>query len=555
MFTRFPSPQRLWTAVALAIVVPWLGLAQQRDRSADRSPWADATRGRQGIAASTTPDLRRWDNQVQRMLRGGDLKVRLVEEDPVVTGRVHEHLDQFYNDVRVFGGDLTRQSNNGQVVSVFGELFAGITIDTTPALTPEDAALVVQRESGTLLGPARRPELMVLPQDTGRYVLAYRARVLTPHDLRVYFVDARTGAVVFDYSDLKTVIGSGTGVLGDPKKVSTTSAGGRFVAWDQMRPASIYTYDMGGNLQRTQDFVNGLARLSQSDLSADSDNQWADPATVDAHAYAGWTYDFYYKRFSRQGLDNRNLAMTSLVHPVRREDARTAPSNVFGLYYLNAFYAGDGIMVYGEGLPSDMTSGGANWNYFSGALDVVAHELTHGVTDYTSNLVYLNEPGALNEAFSDIMGTSVEFFFQPAGIGYLKADYLIGEDLTSPSIGFRSMANPQAFGDPDHYSRRYLGTADNGGVHRNSGIANNAFYLAVEGGVNRTSGIAVTGVGSANRDQIEKVFYRAFTQLLPSGATFSVARAACEQAARDLYGAGGAVERAVREAWVAVGVS
>ena len=81
------------------------------------------------------------------------------------------------------------------------------------------------------------------------------------------------------------------------------------------------------------------------------------------------------------------------------------------------------------------------------------------------------------------------------------------------------------------------GTADNGGVHINSGIANQAFYLAVEGGTNRTSGLAVQGVGGANREQIEKVFYRAFTLMLPSNATFSVARAATIQAARDLYGA------------------
>jgi bacillolysin len=186
---------------------------------------------------------------------------------------------------------------------------------------------------------------------------------------------------------------------------------------------------------------------------------------------------------------------------------------------------------------------------------VVAHELAHGVTDYTSDLIYRNESGALNEAFSDIIGASVEFFFQPAGSGYLKADYLLGEDLTAPSGAFRSMADPQAYDDPDHYSKRYLGTADNGGVHSNSGIANHAFYLAVEGGVNRTSRLSVQGVGAANREKIEKVFFRAFTQLLPASATFSIAREATLQAARDLYGAGSDVERAIGQAWTAVGVN
>ena len=115
-------------------------------------------------------------------------------------------------------------------------------------------------------------------------------------------------------------------------------------------------------------------------------------------------------------------------------------------------------------------------------------------------------------------------------------------------------ADPRAFGDPDHYAIRYTGPEDNGGVNTNSGIPNHAFYLAIEGGTNRTSGLAVQGVGAGNRDQIEKVFYRAFVHLLPSNATFRVARAATIQSARDLYGVGSPAERAVTEAWTAVGV-
>jgi thermolysin len=209
--------------------------------------------------------------------------------------------------------------------------------------------------------------------------------------------------------------------------------------------------------------------------------------------------------------------------------------------------------VYGEGLPQGLTYQGKIWNYFAGALDIVAHELTHGVTDYSSRLIYRNESGALNEAFSDMMGTSVEFFFQPPGSGPLHADYLAGEDVITG--GIRSLQNPAAFGDPDHYSLRYTGPEDNGGVHTNSGIANNAFYLAIEGGTNRISGINVKGVGAANRDQVEKVFYRAFTQLMPASATFSTARATTIQSARDIYGVGSPAESAVTQAWTAVGVN
>lgn len=166
-------------------------------------------------------------------------------------------------------------------------------------------------------------------------------------------------------------------------------------------------------------------------------------------------------------------------------------------------------MVFGEGLPSGLvlTDTGQYVDYLAGALDIVAHELTHGLTVYSSRLIYRNESGALDEAFADIVGTSVEFTYQPPGSGARQADYLLGEDVFRPG-GVRSLSNPGSFGDPDHYSRRYTGDEE-GGVHINAGIPNQAFYLAIEGGVNRTSNLRVTGVGAANRNQIEKVFYRA----------------------------------------------
>jgi thermolysin len=245
---------------------------------------------------------------------------------------------------------------------------------------------------------------------------------------------------------------------------------------------------------------------------------------------------------------------------VRRTDLGRLSDDDVDTFLLNAFWCGgcgpdfEGVMVFGEGLPPGVTLGGQVFDYFAGALDVVSHELTHGLTEYTSNLIYRGESGALNESFSDILGTGAEFFYQAAGTGLRQADYLIGEDIIRPG-GLRSMSNPGLFGDPDHYSRRYTGSADGGGVHTNSGIPNHAFYLAIEGGTNRTSGLSVSGVGGANREQIEKVFYRAFTFMLPANATFSTARTATIQAARDLYGANSAPERAVTQAWTAVGVN
>jgi thermolysin len=218
-------------------------------------------------------------------------------------------------------------------------------------------------------------------------------------------------------------------------------------------------------------------------------------------------------------------------------------------------------MVFGEGLPSRfiLTTGQAV-NYFSGAFDIVAHELSHGVTDFTSNLIYRNESGALNEGFSDIMAVGAENYVRATGRSQLAADYVIGEDVFTPvrggaPTGIRSLADPGAFGDPDHYSKRFLGREDNGGVHTNSTIASHAYFLAIEGGTNRTSGLAVTGVGAANREQIERVFYRGFTSYLTPNATFAQARQATLRAASELFGDSSAAFRAVSQAWTAVGVN
>jgi bacillolysin len=509
------------------------------------------------LAVSASQDIRRWDALVDSLERSGELRLRQHRADTLVAGREHDRLDQYYKGVRVFGGDVARQVERGLTVSLFGTIYQDVDVDTNPGLSVDEARAAIERVAGSTMRPGTQPELVVLPREAGGYDLAWRARVFSDAGLIMYFVDADTGAVLLQFNDLKTqaAVGSGSGVLGDPKKLSVVKESATYRASDGMRPPSIKTFDLRGNSARAMNFLTGRGPLFASDVASDTDNAWSDGATVDAHAYAGWVYDFYFKRFGRRGLDNADVSITSIVHPARRDDVMRQSNNIIGLFYLNAAYFGDGVMVYGEGLPGTLTDTyGRHWNFMSAGLDVVAHELTHGVTDYSSRLIYRSEPGALNEAFSDVMAIAAEFFFQPKGDGLLRADYLIAEDVITPG-GLRSLENPALFGDPDHYTKRYLGTGDNGGVHTNSTIVGHAFYLAIEGGTNRTSGLGVEGVGAARRQQIEDIFYRAFTQMLPSDATFAVARAATIQSARDLFGAGSPAERAVVEAWTAVGVN
>lgn len=518
------------------------------------------------LMATSANDVRQWDALVGRMIRDGELRWRRRQDDTMLPGYVHDRYIQHHRGVPVFGGDISRHEVRGAPDSIFGRLYLDIDLDTTPKLTPDEARERAVRHLGEGANTLSAPELVVLPRDDGGYVLTYLLRAAVPGDVLVLFLNASTGAEELRYSDLQTqaAVGRGKGVYGDDKKVSAQALGGAYVADDKLRPPVLRTYDLKGNLSRAKSILFYGVPFLTSDLASDSDNDWADGANVDAHTYLGWTYDYYFKRFNRRGLDGSDHTILAMTHMVSQQGAISLPPSDLD-YALNAFWCGScgggGVMAFGDGIPPNyyLASSGQNVTYLAGAPDIVAHELTHGLTEHTSNLIYRNESGALNEAFSDILGASVEFYYQPAGNGSLRADYLIGEDAfvasrTGSVSGSRSMADPAAYGDPDHYSRRYIGPEDNGGVHRNSGIANNAFYLAVEGGTNRTSGLSVQGVGAANREQIEKAFYRAFVYMLTSNATFFMAREAAIQAARELYGASSAAERAVTQAWDAVGV-
>jgi bacillolysin len=505
------------------------------------------------VSAASGSALAEWSARVDGLVTSRQLVARTAREDTMLAGRRHERLAQYHLGVRVFGGELTRQSDAAGTLTVFGTLYEGIDVSVEPRLRAQDAEALVAARGGRPFGRNGGPELVVLPLGSG-YRLAWRLRAFfeKSFELRQLFLDAATGETLLEYDDLqKQQAAIGTGVFGDQKKLSVSSSGSSFTTTDRLRPPLISTYDFGFNVNRFILFLNAndpVANLTPGDLGHDSDNVWTDGALVDAHVYAGYTYDYYYSRHGRRGLDNADIPIHSITHALLRDDWVFYTPGTVDSFFTNAFYYGDGIMYYGDGLPPAVLYFGQHVNYLAGALDIVAHELTHGVTDYSSSLIYQGESGALNEAFSDMMGTAVEFAFQPA-----KADYLLGEDVFTPG-GLRSMQNPRAYGDPDHYSIRYTGTADNGGVHINSGIANNAYYLAIEGGTHRT-GAVVQGVGGANRAQIERVFYRAFTAFLTPSATFSQARAATIQAARELYGSSPAVEAAVTQAWNAVGVN
>ncbi|MET1257606.1 M4 family metallopeptidase, partial [Aliikangiella maris] len=244
-----------------------------------------------------------------------------------------------------------------------------------------------------------------------------------------------------------------------------------------------------------------------------------------AHDGASKVYDYYSQKHGRDSLNNQGMSMISSVD----------------LGEANAYWTG-GQMIYGR-------AGGGFDNDFTADFDVIGHEFTHGVTQYTSGLVYRNESGALNEAWSDIFGVTIESYRN----GTTSSSWLLGDGLyNTPGKALRYMNNPTKDGrSKDWYPERYTGTLDNGGVHWNSGIGNLAYVLLVDGGTHprNKSNAQVPSIGMA---KAEKIFYRAATTYMNQNTNFSGARTATANAANDLYGA--AEKTAVETAWCAVGV-
>ncbi|HEY6051282.1 MAG TPA: M4 family metallopeptidase [Thermoanaerobaculia bacterium] len=266
-------------------------------------------------------------------------------------------------------------------------------------------------------------------------------------------------------------------------------------------------------------------------VRAEGDAASDDVAVNEAYDGAGTTYDLYFEVYGRNSIDDRGMRLDSSVH--------------YGNRYDNAFWNGS-QMVYGDG-------DGKLFERFTISIDVIGHELTHGVTAREANLDYQGQSGALNESISDVFGSLVKQ--RALGQTAEQADWLIGEGIFTPAVrgvALRSMKAPgTAYDDPvlgkdpqPAHMRDYVETSDDdGGVHVNSGIPNRAFYLAA------------SALGGNAWEQAGRIWYVALRDLLRRTSTFADAARLTAQAAAGLFGAGRVEERAVRAAWEAVGVS
>ena len=496
-----------------------------------------------------------------------------------------EKFQLYHQGLKVEYATYSLHSKNGKLTAMSGEFYNITEINTKPQITPEVAfqkAIANVSASKYLWEDAleasqigyNKPkgELVILPsmsdqgekrlKDNVRLAYKFDIYAINPVSRGDLYIDANTGESLYYNATIKHL---GTHSHGNKIKASihnngakslqtnnlplvaanaatrysgtqaiqTTLNGSSYTLFDQLRVAKIQTY----NMRRGTDYASAVN-------FTDADNNWTaseynnankDNGALDAHWGAQKTYDYFLSKHGRKSYNNDNAKINSYVH--------------FDNAYENAFWDGS-RMTYGDG--------GSRFDILT-SLDISAHEIGHAVCETTANLAYQKESGAMNEGFSDIWGSCVEYFGAPS-----KSTWQCGEDIDKSSIksGIRSLSNPKSLGQPDTYGGTYWKNVnctpsdsnDYCGVHTNSGVLNHWFYILTIGksGTNdKGSAYNVTGI---TIEKAAKIAYRLESNYLSANSTYANARTFGIQSAIDLYGASSPEVIATTNAFYAVGV-
>ena len=391
---------------------------------------------------------------------------------------------------------------------------------------PEEESLL-KMEQGSEASYYPIPQLMWYTNPTvNTSSLVYGVDVYADEPLsrQFIYIDAHTNQIVAVENRIHTADSNGIAV--------TAYSGNRVIVADYFASQFRLRETGRGNGIQTFD-LNNTSNYGAAVDFIDADNYWnntsnQDHYAGDAHWGAEMTYDYFWQIHNRNSIDGNGFLLKSYMH--------------YNTNYNNAFWDGQ-RMTYGDGNGTTFTP--------LTAIDITAHEIAHGLTSNTSNLVYANESGALNESFSDIFGVSVEAFANNNAL-----NWIMGEDATPNGNGIRNMSNPSAFADPDTYlgTNYYTGTQDNGGVHTNSGVQNFWFYLLTVGGtgtndINNAYNVSGLGIVDASR-----IAFRNNTFYLTPNSDYQDARFYAVQSAIDLFGACSPEVMSTTNAWYAVGV-
>jgi zinc metalloprotease ZmpA len=444
------------------------------------------------------------------------------------SGAEHVRYERTYSGLPVLGGDMVvHKTAAGKNKSVTKASNASIAVPTVTAKAADKPA------TPTAAG-SRAPRKVVFAMHHAP-VLAWETVVGgtqkdgTPNRMHV-ITDASTGKVLQKYQGVEQVDGTGKSEYSGDVDLTTSGSDGKYTLKDASRGGN-ETLDLGGS------------ESGDGKTITDEDNKWGDgtasdpqTAAVDAHYGSAQTWDFYKDVFKRNGIKDDGKGAASRVH--------------YGHDYVNAFWDDSCFcMTYGdgEGDKKPLT-----------ALDVTAHEMSHGVTAATAGLNYEGESGGLNEATSDIFGTATEFHAKnKKDVG----DYLIGEaiDLNGDGKPLRYMDEPSKDGQSLDSWSSDAGQVD---VHYSSGIANHFFYLLSEGSGKKTVNgvdydsptVGDTKVAGIGITKAQAIWYKALTEYMTSDTDYAAARKATVSAADDLYGKDSTETKQVEAAWTGVAV-
>ncbi len=480
-------------------------------------------------------------------------ELRLYRTDQDDIGFTHYRYQHYHQGVKVAGSQLLVHEKDGFVKTLNGRLARGLSKKTDAQITEEGAIekAIAKLPANKYMWESRKaedllkrimgdPDATYYPQaelvlvdptfklKPDQFELAYSVVVhsMVPEKRKRFFIDAMDGSVVHVLEMLHTDQAQNTPGIAETRyhgtrNIITDSIGvDSFRLHETTRGRGIETYDMnsGSDIDNAVDFL-------------DDDNFWnninpeQDEVATDAFWGAEMTFDYFLNEHGHLGVDGDSMALVNYVHVENN--------------WTNASWNGS-FARFGDSSPpnSPLT-----------ALDVVGHEYTHGVIDFTADLIYQDESGALNESYCDIFGTSIEFWADSS-----SGDWLIGDDFLV--VPFRNMADPNEFGDPDTYlgDNWFTGSGNNGGIHINSGVQNYWFYLLTEGGADTNDIGNIFVVEALGIDTAAQIAFRNLKYYLTVGSQYEDARLGGIQSAEDLYGPCSFAVKQTISAWYAVGV-
>ncbi len=471
---------------------------------------------------------------------------KLIQSNDDQFGYVHHRLQQVYDGIAIQDAIWIIHTKETYVTSMNGLIYPSLeslpTVGLDESVALEKAKDYVgaslykwemEEEEQHLKWEKGDPNATYMPKgelvfvtanrsfDARSYRLAYKFNIYAhaPLSRAELFVDANSGEILRENELIHHVDVPGTAqtAYSGSREIIADSFEGQFRLRDGSRGNGIRTFDMntGMTYGGSVDFVDG-------DNDWNNINPQLDEYATDAHWGAEMTYDYFMGVHSRNSIDAAGFQLNSYVH--------------YDYNFFNAFWDGE-RMTYGDGDEDESVTPLT-------ALDIAGHEITHGLTNFSANLIYAGESGALNESFSDIFATAIEHFARPS-----DWDWLIGEEI---GVTIRSMSNPNAFSCPDTYGGDFWDEYES--VHTNSGVQNFWYYLLTQGGsgVNDNGdSYSVTGMGF---DVSDAIAFRNLTVYLTPSSNYEEARYFSIQAATDLFGGCSPEVEATTNAWFAVGV-